>query len=168
MSGCILHLSISHSHVFLVNSCLDLFSAPNSRWDPFSRSYRANLPSSLTVIRSSALVCSTRLRVSVSGTGGASSPFSGFSWEHGYALWLRACTPPAFRFGSPGGFACRNLHLLPYACFSVCRQGCHSSVPASLQRASNGIFTVSSIGFAVRLILRSRLTLIRLALIRKP
>ena len=32
----------------------------------------------------------------------------------------------------------------------------------------NGIFTVSSIGFAVRLILRSRLTLIRLALIRNP
>ena len=33
---------------------------------------------------------------------------------------------------------------------------------------SNGIFTVSSIGFAVRLILRTRLTLIRLALIRNP
>ena len=33
---------------------------------------------------------------------------------------------------------------------------------------SNGIFTVSSIGFALRLILRSRLTLIRLALIRNP
>ena len=33
---------------------------------------------------------------------------------------------------------------------------------------SNGILTVSSIGFALRLILRSRLTLIRLALIRNP
>ena len=33
---------------------------------------------------------------------------------------------------------------------------------------SNGIFTVSSIGSASRLPLRSRLTLIRLALIRKP
>ena len=33
---------------------------------------------------------------------------------------------------------------------------------------SNGILTVSSIGFGSRLILRSRLTLIRLALIRKP
>ena len=32
----------------------------------------------------------------------------------------------------------------------------------------NGIFTVSSIGCAVRLFLRSRLTLIRLALIRNP
>ena len=34
--------------------------------------------------------------------------------------------------------------------------------------SSNGILTVSSIGFGSRLILRSRLTLIRLALIRKP
>ena len=33
---------------------------------------------------------------------------------------------------------------------------------------SNGIFTVSAIGYAVRLCLRARLTLIRLALIRKP
>ena len=33
---------------------------------------------------------------------------------------------------------------------------------------SNGILTVSAIGIAVRLSLRTRLTLIRLALIRKP
>ena len=33
---------------------------------------------------------------------------------------------------------------------------------------SNGILTVSAIGLALRLSLRSRLTLIRLALIRKP
>ena len=33
---------------------------------------------------------------------------------------------------------------------------------------SNGILTVSAIGCAVRLPLRARLTLIRLALIRKP
>ena len=52
--------------------------------DPFSRSYRDNLPSSLTVIHSSALVYSTRPRVSVYGTGATSFLFSGFSWE--YAL----------------------------------------------------------------------------------
>ena len=34
--------------------------------------------------------------------------------------------------------------------------------------ASNGILTVSSIGFALRLILRTRLTLNRLTLFRKP
>ena len=33
---------------------------------------------------------------------------------------------------------------------------------------SNGMLTVSSIGYALRLLLRSRLTLIRLALIRNP
>ena len=47
MSGCILHLSSSHSPVFLLNSCLDLFSAPPSLEDPLSRSYRVSLPSSL-------------------------------------------------------------------------------------------------------------------------
>ena len=45
---------------------------------------------------------------------------------------------------------------------------CHFSVSPFTLLGSNGIFTVSSIGFAHRLILRSRLTLIRLALIRNP
>ena len=47
MSGCIPHLSSLHSPVFLLNSCLDLFSAPHLREDPLSRSYRVSLPSSL-------------------------------------------------------------------------------------------------------------------------
>ena len=68
MSGHILHLSILHSPVFLLNSRLLQFSAASSRWRPFSRSYGAILPNSLTVIHSSALVYSTRLRVSVYGT----------------------------------------------------------------------------------------------------
>ena len=55
--------------MFLLNSCLDLFSAPPSLEDPLSRSYGVNLPSSLTVNLSSALVYSTRPRVSVYGTG---------------------------------------------------------------------------------------------------
>ena len=84
MSGCIRDLSILHSPVFLLNSCLDLFSAPYLRRDPFSRSYRVNLPSSLTVIHSSALVYSTRLRVSVYGTGTLKIKFSGFSWKYDY------------------------------------------------------------------------------------
>ena len=45
---------------------------------------------------------------------------------------------------------------------------CHFSVSPFTLLGSNGILTVSSIGFALRLILRSRLTLIRLALIRNP
>ena len=49
MSGCILQLSCSHSPVFLINSCLDLFSAPPSLEDPLSRSYGVSLPNSLAM-----------------------------------------------------------------------------------------------------------------------
>ena len=47
MSGCIHHLASLHSPVFLLNSCLDLFSAPHLSEDPLSRSYGVSLPSSL-------------------------------------------------------------------------------------------------------------------------
>ena len=51
-------------------------------------------------------------------------------------------------FRQQAGVSLLRLHVAPYT--------------------SNGILTVSSIGCAVRLRLRSRLTLIRLALIRNP
>ena len=35
--------------MFLLNSCLDLFSAPRSHEDPLSRSYGVSLPNSLTM-----------------------------------------------------------------------------------------------------------------------
>ena len=169
MSGCIRDLSIWHSPVFLLNSCLDLFSAPNSRWDPLSRSYRVNLPSSLTVNHSSALVYSTRLRVSVCGTGTSRIKFSGFSREYVYThyyrfpkelvyyqvrLLLRICleqsasTPFNGLFRQSAALSRLRLHVTP--------------------TGSTGILTGSAIGLAVRLSLRTRLTLIRLALIRKP
>ena len=84
MSGCIRRLSNLHSPVFLLNSCLDLFSAPPSLEDPLSRGYGVSLPSSLTVNHSSASVFSTRLRVSVCGTGHGYVELSGFSREHDY------------------------------------------------------------------------------------
>ena len=169
MSGCIRLLSYWHSPVFLLNSCLDLFSAPNSRWDPLSRSYRVNLPSSLTVNHSSALVYSTRLRVSVCGTGTTRIKFSGFSREYVYMhywivpkdapycqvrLSLRIClqqstsTPFNRLFRQPAALSRLRPHVTPFG--------------------STGILTGSAIGLAVRLSLRTRLTLIRLALIRKP
>ena len=55
--------------MFLVNSCLGRFSATNSRWHPFSRSYGVNLPSSLTTLLPMALGSSPHLPVSVCGTG---------------------------------------------------------------------------------------------------
>ena len=79
-----LHLSISQSHVFLVNSRLGHFSAPRSREDPFSRSYGVILPSSLAMVHSYALGCSPRPPVSVYGTGpDCLAPYD-FSREHAY------------------------------------------------------------------------------------
>jgi hypothetical protein len=58
--------------VFLINSRHPLVCAPRP-WlprngAPFSRSYGGNLPSSFSIVLSSALVCSTSPPVSVSGT----------------------------------------------------------------------------------------------------
>ena len=55
--------------MFLLNSCLSLFSAALLRGHPFSRSYRVILPSSLTMLLPSALGFSPHPPVSVYGTG---------------------------------------------------------------------------------------------------
>ena len=132
MSGCILHLEILHSPVFLLNSCLDQFSAPHLTGDPFSRGYRVNLPSSLTVSLSSALVYSTRLRVSVWGTG---------EYRICLADFLGSLITTAIRL--PGGsrycqlrharrICLPGVYLLPLTCASVGRRVCHFSVSTSL------------------------------------
>ena len=146
-----------------------ILCAPTCIGDPLSRSYRVNLPSSLTVIHSSALVYSTRLRVSVYGTGTLRIMFSGFSRKSVYthyqivredALYyqVRLChriclatsTSTLFNhlFRQMAALSLLRLHVTP--------------------KGSTGILTSSAIGLAVRLSLRTRLTLIRLALIRKP
>ena len=134
MSGCILHLSILHSPVFLLNSCLDLFSAPlPGGGDPLSRSYGVNLPSSLTVNLSSALVCSTRPPVSVWGTGPFRIKFSGFSWEPDY-LRCRIATG-ALRtvpFQHLRRFCLPQIYLRGLTCYSVSTRECHFSVSTSL------------------------------------
>ena len=162
-------LSTLHSPVFLLNSCLDLFSAPLLRGDPFSRSYGVSLPSSLTMNLSSALVYSTRPPVSVYGTGGRHLVLRGFSRELAYRRYhftrrLRVLS----RFGSARGFACAPQRLTRFN--GLFRQPAGVSLlrHSVAVRGCDGMFTVSSIGVASRLRLRSRLTLIRLALIRKP
>ena len=55
--------------MFLVNSCLGLFSAAPLRELPLSRSYGVILPSSLTTLLPLALGFSPHLPVSVCGTG---------------------------------------------------------------------------------------------------
>ncbi len=74
MSAPILRLTASQRPVFLLNSRLDLFTAALSGFNtliehPFSRSYGVILPSSLTRVLPSVLEFSSRLPVSVCGTG---------------------------------------------------------------------------------------------------
>ena len=118
--------------MFLVNSCLGLFSAASRRRLPLSRSYGVNLPSSLTTLLPLALVYSTRLRVSVWGTGG---------YRICLADFLGSLITTAIRL--PGGsrycqfrharrICLPGVYLLPLTCASVGRRVCHFSVSTSL------------------------------------
>ena len=150
MSGLILQLSFLQSPVFLINSRLGHFTAATRRWHPLSRSYRVNLPSSLTTNHSRALGYSPRLPVSVYGTGFSVEAFLGRSVD---ALSTRSKTYGTIR-GS----------RLPSTNNSVCSQHLAISVLSTWYRNIN----LLSIGYPKSVRLRSRLTLIRLALIRKP
>ena len=79
------------SAVFLLNSRMGPFSAPPgiALEDPFFRSYGVCLPSSLTVNHPSALVYSTRPRVSVYGTGNVALKLSGVSRQSDYRRYRR-------------------------------------------------------------------------------
>ena len=73
--------------MFLLNSRYPLLCAPHP-WLPksgarLSRSYTSNLPSSFSIVLSSALVCSTSPPVSVSGTVYTLELFPGTAWRHG-------------------------------------------------------------------------------------
>ncbi len=105
----------------MVNSRQGRFSATpmpsTSEWlqargRAFSRSYGSILPSSLTMVLSLTLVCSTCPPVSVCGTGDFSSSLRGFSWPHGLNHWpaLRgfAITPRSRPPDFPGSFL--DLH----------------------------------------------------------
>ena len=127
------------------------------------------MPSSLTVIHSSALVFSTRPRVSVYGTGSFTISGSGFSRQSDYVHYRVTPRGSAYcqvRFkwwiclplSMPTPF---NVLFRQYAALSLLRL--HIT-----HIGSTGLLTRSSIGLAARLNLRARLTLIRLALIRNP
>ena len=137
--------------------------------DPLFRSYRVNLPSSLTTNHSSALVYSTRSRVSVYGTGDYKVLLSGFSRRHGYVRYQRG--PKALLYCQVRLKERTSLSLSASTPFNrLFRQPAALSLPRLriAPQVSDGILTVSSIGGPQRVDLRTRLTLIRLALIRKP
>ena len=78
--------------MFLVNSCLNLFTAACRSRHPFSRSYGVILPSSLTIVRSLTLGFSPHLPVSVCGTGTLDLT-SGFSWQRGISCFGSFASP---------------------------------------------------------------------------
>ena len=109
MSGLILHLSISQSLVFLLNSRLGHFSAPRVSEDPFSRSYRVNLPNSLAMTHSSTFGYSPRPPVSVYGTGCQYLMLSGFSWKSASPRYrLNRSLSVLSRLSTNMGFASRR------------------------------------------------------------
>ena len=126
------------------------------------------MPSSLTVNLSSALVCSTRPPVSVCGTGPYRICLAGFLGSMvtaavtlpGGSVYCRLSAPRADlpAQGIPTAF---NVLFRQHAGVSLLRL---HIAPARGYR----FFTVCPSGHALRLPLRPRLTLIRLALIRNP
>ena len=95
--------------MFLLNSRYPLVTATPGRSGrevrhlqrhTFSRSYGANLPSSLTVVLSSALGCSPCLPVSVYGTDGLSTRLAAFL---GSMESLSSTSGRTFRLSSPLG-----------------------------------------------------------------
>ncbi len=128
--------------MFLLNSCLGLVSAARFRGRPFSRSYGAFLPSSLTMLLPPALGFSPRPPVSVCGTGP----------RQAIAAFLGRRSA---RFATP--FRSTPRHGLLHAVFPSCRpprlyRSSHSRhapcacVPAVLLPRGAGIFTCSPSG----------------------
>ena len=117
---------------------------------------------------SSALVYSTQPPVSVYGTGGTCLKLRGFSRELDYLRYPRTRGLEVLS----GSASKRHLTRfdLPTPLNELFRQFAGVSLLRLPNRSvrSTGILTSSSIGIASRLSLRARLTLIRLALIRKP
>ena len=159
MSGCIHHLSSSHSPVFLLNSCLDLFSAPGRSQDPFSRSYGVSLPSSLATNLSTPqyiqpdYLCRSAVRV-----------------PNGISLAVFLGSMLTCAIGRPrGGRRTVGSQLGTWICLrpsqptpvnALFRQRAAVSLLRHriAPKGSHGMLTVSTIGLAVRLSLRTRLT----------
>ena len=131
--------------MFLVNSRLGHFTAPSnssshkSRYhhqkDPFSRSYGARLPSSLTRFLSRALVYSTFPPVSVLVRLPVRLTRS-FSWQHGIN---RSASPEGSTSHNlseycPGGFTCRD----PLRAWTTTSNRWPVWPPASLLRSNAG------------------------------
>src|SRR3546814_14184449 len=104
-------LASSQSPGYLIHSRQPLVCAPHAllprHGAPFSRSYGGNLPSSFSIVLSSALVCSTSPPVSVSGTVYKRGLFPGTASRPGQSNKPGQLTP----FVTPR--RSRNINLVP-------------------------------------------------------
>ena len=120
------------------------------------------------MIHSSTLGFSPRPPVSVCGTGSRCLELSGFSREHDYPRYRRSRSLAVLSgFSKPPGFAWGAYTYALQRTIPSVRGGATSPSPRRSNKKYGNINPLS-IGIALRLILRPRLTLIRLALIRKP
>ena len=127
------------------------------------------MPNSLTTNHSSALVYSTRPRVSVYGTDARELELSGFSRRHDYPHYRSGPEPLAYY--QVRIFPCTSLRESTPTPFNLLfRQQAVVSLPRHRVALtdSDGILTVSAIGLAYRLSLRVRLTPGRLTSPGKP
>ena len=134
MSASIRHLTILQRPVFLINSCLGLFTAANHSHGqhPFFRSYGVILPSSLTIVLSLALGYSPHPPVSVYGTGIKILTRS-FSWQCDIDLFTTLISFPI----TTCCYATKHLTQLPTHCLDAHFQPCASlasCVPPSFKQ----------------------------------
>ena len=149
--------------MFLLNSCLSLFSAAHLRGHPFSRSYGVILPNSLTMLLPSALGFSPHPPVSVYGTGThyTIAAFLG-TWLTRFATLFRStsrlriiqriCLLYSYPACTGLSFPARAFHMRPY----------------SSDNAWYRNLNLLSIAYVLRPVLRPRLTQSRSALLWKP
>ena len=152
--------------MFLLNSRLGHFSAASSRRLPFSRSYRVILPSSLAADHSSALVCSTGPPVSVCGTGPAAMCLEVFLGS--MVRRIEGAEAPSYsRVRHTGRICLPRVYLRPSASIRLARS---AFTPSSLLRSLRGSRNVdrASFGAPFRVVLRPRLTPVRLTLTGNP
>ena len=135
LTGSIPHLTVLHRPVFLLNSCLSLFSAARLRGHPFSRSYGVILPSSLAMLLPSALGFSPHPPVSVYGTG-TKQTIAAFldAWLTYFATFFRSASRLriATRFFLCDSYlACTRLSVPRLCSPHVSPQFCHFAVQES-------------------------------------
>ena len=119
--------------MFLINSCLGLFTATYSRRHPFSRSYGVNMPSSLTTLLPLVLGFSPHLPVSVCGTGA-------LDIHKPFLATTLTCFPTNFQSLSPGA---TNARVKLQCCVSLLKSFsgygistvCASTTPVGLALA---------------------------------